>query len=124
MILLRNKLSFVSLCSNFGTSVRSLDYIPTLDNDNVAIINTQSSNMQGEHWIIIANFRHQLYFADSLGYKGYSFLNNQHFKQMMPEPLQSRPSVSPFIQNMQNFISSSFNEKKLQEFKMLLYFHS
>ena len=63
------------------------DYVPTLDNDTFAIINTQSSNMQGEHWIMIANFRHELYFADSLGCKGYSFLNNQHYKQMMPAPL-------------------------------------
>ena len=32
------------------------DYVPTLDNDTFAIINTQPSNMQGEHWIMIANF--------------------------------------------------------------------
>ena len=69
------------------------DYAPTLDNDTSAIINTQPSNMQGEHWIIIAKFRHELYFADTLGCKGYSFLNNQHYKQMMPAPLQSHPSV-------------------------------
>ena len=68
------------------------DHVPTLDNDTFAIINTQPSNMQGEHWIMIANFRHELYFADSLGCKGYSFLNNQHYKQMMPAPLQSHPS--------------------------------
>ena len=72
------------------------DYVPTLDNDTFAVINTQPSNMQGEHWIMIANFRHELYFADSLGRKGYSFLNNQHYKQMMPAPLQSHPSVCGF----------------------------
>ena len=72
------------------------DYVPTLDNDTFAIINTQTSNMQGEHWILIANFRHELYFADSLGCKGYSFLNNQHYKQMMPAPLLSHPSVCVF----------------------------
>ena len=33
------------------------DYVPTLDNDTFAIINTQPSNMQGEHWIMIANSR-------------------------------------------------------------------
>ena len=54
------------------------DYVPTLDSDTFAIINTQPSNMQGEHWIMIANFQHELYFADSLGRKGYSFFNNQH----------------------------------------------
>ena len=66
------------------------DYVPTLDNDTCAIINTQTSNMQGEHWIMIANFRQELYFADSLGCKKYSFLK-QHYKQMMPAPLQSQP---------------------------------
>ena len=68
------------------------DYVPTLDNDTFAI------NMQGEHWIMIAKFRHDLYFADSLGCKGYSFVNNnnQHYKQMMPTPLQSHPSVGGF----------------------------
>ena len=72
------------------------DYVPTLDNDTFAIINTQPSNIQGEHWIMIANFQHELYFADSLARKGYSFLNNQHYKQMMPALLQSHPSVCGF----------------------------
>ena len=71
------------------------DHVPTLDIDTFAIINTQPSNMQGEHWIMIANFRHELYFADSLGRKGYSFLK-QHYKQMIPAPLQSHPSVCGF----------------------------
>ena len=62
------------------------DYVPTPDNDTFALINKQPSNMQGEHWILIANFRHEVYFGDSLGRKGYSFLN-QHYKQMMPPPL-------------------------------------
>ena len=68
------------------------DYVPTLDNDTFAIINTQPSNMQGEHWIMIANSRQKLYFADSLGRKKYSFLKQQ-YEQMMPEPLQPHPSV-------------------------------
>ena len=72
------------------------DYVPTLDHDTFANMNTQPSNMQGEHWIMIANFQHELYFADSLGRKEYSFLNNQHYKQMMPAPLQSNPSVCGF----------------------------
>ena len=51
--------------------------------------------MLGEHWILIANFRHEIYFADPLGCKVYNFLsnNNQHYKQMMPAPLQYHPSV-------------------------------
>ena len=43
------------------------DYVPTLGNDIFAIINTQPSNMQGEHWIMTASLRHELCFADSLG---------------------------------------------------------
>ena len=43
----------------------SSDYVPTLDNDTFAIINTQPSIMQGKHWIMIANSRQKLYFADS-----------------------------------------------------------
>ena len=49
------------------------DYVPTLDNDTFAIINTKPSNMQGEHWIMFANFRHEFYFADSLDVKGTVF---------------------------------------------------
>ena len=45
------------------------DYVPTLDNDTFAIINTQPRNMRGEHWIMIANFRQKLYFAVFLGRK-------------------------------------------------------
>ena len=71
------------------------DNVPTLDNDTFAIINTQPSNMQGEHWIMIANSRQKLFFADSLGRKKDSFLNQQ-YEQMMPEPLQSHPSVCGF----------------------------
>ena len=49
--------------------------------------------MQGEHWIIIANSRHKLYFADAVDRS--SFLT-QHYEQIMPEPLQSHPSVRGF----------------------------
>ena len=68
------------------------DYVPTLDKDTFAIINTQPSNMQGKHWIRIANSCQKLFFADSLGRKKYSFLKQQ-YEQMMPEPLPSHPSV-------------------------------
>ena len=51
--------------------------------------------MRGVHWIMIANSRQILYFADSLGRKKYSFLKQQN-ELMMPEPLQSHPSVCGF----------------------------
>ena len=88
------------------------DYVPTLDNDNFAIINTQPSNVQGEHCIIIANFRHELYFADSLGRKGYSFLK-QHYKQMMPAPLQSHPIVCGFYTIYAAFHLFKFRHKEI-----------
>ena len=69
--------------------------------------------MQGEHWINIANFRHELCFADSLGCKRYSFLNNNdnhHYKQMMPAPLQSHPSVCVFYT-----IFAAFHRFKLRQ---------
>ena len=98
------------------------DYVLTLDNDTLAIIYTQPSSMLGEHWIIIANSCQKLYFADSLGRKKYSFLMRQ-YEQMMPEPLQYHPSVGGFYT-----IYAAFHLLKLrqeiQEFKMLIYFHS
>ena len=68
------------------------DSVPTLNNDTFAIINTQPSKMQVEHWITFANSRQRLYFSVSLVRKMYSFLKQQ-FEQMMPEPLQSHPSL-------------------------------
>ena len=71
------------------------DNVPTPDNDTFAIINTQPGNMQGDYWIMIAKSCQKLYFADSLGRKKYS-LFKRHYEQMMPEPLQSHPSVCGF----------------------------
>ena len=44
---------------------------------------------------MIANSPQKLCFADSLGREKYSFLK-QHYEQMMPERLQSNPSVCGF----------------------------
>ena len=87
------------------------DHVVTFDNDTFAIINRQTSNMQGEHWIMIANFRHEIYYADSLGCKGYSFLK-QHYKQMMPAPLQSHPSVCGFYTIYAAFHLFKFQQKE------------
>ena len=88
------------------------DYVPTLDNDTFAIINSQPSNMQGEHCIIIANFRHELCFADSLGCKGYNFLK-QHYKQLMPATLQSHPSVCGFYTIYAAFHLFKFQQEQI-----------
>ena len=89
------------------------DYVPTLDNDTFVIINTQPNNMQGEHWIMIANFHHELYFADSLACKGYSFFNNQNYRQMMPACLQSQPSVCGFYTIYAAFHLFKFRQEKI-----------
>ena len=91
------------------------DYVPALDNDTFATINTQPSNMKGEPWIMIANFRHELYFADSLGRKGYNFFNNQHYKQMMPAPVQSHPSVCGFFTIYAAFHLFKFQQEEITE---------
>ena len=87
-------------------------HVPTLDNDTFAIINTQPSNMQGEHWIMIAKFRHKLYFADSLGRKEYSFLK-QNYKQMMPALLQTHPSVCGFYTIYAAFHLFKFRQEEI-----------
>ena len=89
------------------------DYVPTLDNDTFAIINTQPSNMQGEHWIMIAKSREKLYFADSFGRKTYSFFKQQ-YEQMMPEPLQSHPSVCGFYTIYAAFHLFTFRQEKIR----------
>ena len=88
------------------------DYVPTFDQDTSAIINTQPSKMQVEHWIMIANSRQTLYFADSLGRKKYSFLKQQ-YEQMMPEPLQSHPSVCGFYTIYAAFHLFKFRQEEI-----------
>ena len=68
--------------------------------------------MQVEHWIVIANCRQILYFADSLGREKYSFLK-QHFEQMMSEPVQSHPSVSRFYTIYAPFQLSIFQRDQI-----------
>ena len=59
---------------------------------------------------MIVNFRNELYFAISLGCKVYNFLNNQHYKQIVPVPLQSHPSVWAFYT-----INATFQLLKFQQ---------
>ena len=88
------------------------DYVPTLDNDTFAIIKTQFSKMQGEHRILIANSSQKLYVADSLGRKKYSFLKQQ-YEQMMPDPLQSHPSVCGFYRIYAAFHLFKFRQEEI-----------
>ena len=68
--------------------------------------------MQGEHWRMIANSCQNLYFADSLGREKYSFFK-QHYEQMMPEPLQSHPSVCGFYTIYAAFHLFKFRQEEI-----------
>ena len=71
--------------------------------------------MQGEHWIMVANFRHEFYFADSLGCKGYSFLKYQNYKQMIAAHPQSHPSVCGFHTLYAAFYLFKFRQEEVKE---------
>ena len=88
------------------------DFVPTLDNDSFAIINTQPSFMHGGNLIMIANFRQKLYFADPLGRKNYSFLKEQ-FEQMMPEPLEWHPRICGFYTIYATFHLFKFRQEEI-----------
>ena len=89
------------------------DYVPTLDTDTFDFINTQPTNLRGEHWIMIASFCHELYFADSLGCKVYSLLNNQHYKQMMSAPLTVSPKCLRLLYNICMFSSLQVTTRRI-----------
>ena len=61
---------------------------------------------------MIANSRQKLYFADSLGRKKYSFLKQQ-YERMMPEPLQSHPSVCGFYTRYAAFHLFKFRQEEI-----------
>ena len=96
------------------------DDVPTLDNDTFASINTQPSNMQGELWIMIAKFRHEMFLQALLDVKSAGSSNSitnrcyQHNYSLIPVFAVSTRS-------MQLFISSSSVRMKILELKILIY---
>ena len=85
------------------------DYVPTLPNDTFAIIIKQPSNMQDQHWIMIAKLRHQFHFADSLGRKDNFFRKN--YKRMIPELLQLHQSLCGFYTIYAAFLLFKFAQE-------------
>ena len=90
------------------------DFVPNLPNDTFAIINTQRSNTPGEHWIMIAKFHHELYFADSLdlSINNYPFLK-QNYNQMVCTRLQDHPSVCGFYTIYAAFHLFKFQQEEI-----------
>ena len=84
------------------------DRVPNLPNDTFAIVNTEPSYMSGEHWVMIAKFKQQMYFADSFGGSCNFFM--QDYQKMVPVKLQSHPSVCGFFA-----INSAFHLFKFQQ---------
>ena len=71
------------------------DFLPTPLDEIFALIIKQPRNMLGGYWILLAKICRKLCFADFLDLEKYSFLK-WHYKQLLPEPLQSLPIVSRF----------------------------
>ena len=88
------------------------DLVPNLVRDTFLIINTQPCEMQGEHWIMIANFLHQSPFADSLGRKYYSFLR-KHYQRLIPQRLQVLPRVCGFYTIYAVFLFVMVGQEKI-----------
>ena len=61
---------------------------------------------------MIANSCQKMFFADSLGRKKYSFLK-QHYEQMIPQPLQSHPSVCGFYTIYAAFHLFEFRQEEI-----------
>ena len=96
------------------------DYPRNLDSDNSAIINWQTSIVQGEHWIMVEDCRHNLYFADSLGQPCFP---KQQYKQIMQRQLQPHPNVFSFYTIYAAFHLFRFQQEECLEFTMSTFFH-
>ena len=87
------------------------DFVSNLPGDTFAIMNTQLRKTPGEHWIMIAKFHHELYFADSLGLAIYKYPSlKQYYSQMIQTRPQDNPSVCGFYT-----IYGAFHLFKLQQ---------
>ena len=89
-------------------------FAPNFPNDTFAIINTQPSNTLGEHWVMIAKFHQELYFADSLGLSiiNYPFLK-QNYSQMVRTRLQDHPIVCGFYTIYAAFYLFKFQQEEI-----------
>ena len=111
-VALRQKINRIPLLKYRYIGSIPCDYVPTLPNDTFAFINTPPSNLQGEHWIVTAKLRHQLYFADSLGRKDYNFLR-KNYKRMIPERLLLHQNLCGFYTLFAAFLLFKFGQEQI-----------
>ena len=113
--LLCNKLSTVSLCSNFSTLVRSPQTMFQLLTMIFLLLSTRKlavCRVNIGSWLRFSNMN---FILQTLGCKWYSFLNNnnQHYQQMMPAPLQSHPSLCGFYTIYAAFHLFKFQQEEI-----------
>ena len=110
-IALRQYIDRIPLLKHWYLGSFPSDRVPNLPNDTFAIVNTDPSKVSGEHWVMIASFKQQLYFADSLG-GSCSFLK-QDYQKMVPVKLQSHLRVCGCYAIYSAFHFFKFQEEQL-----------
>ena len=78
------------------------------------------AKMQGEQWIVIANFRLEMYSVDSSGRKKYRFLKN-NYKQIVPAQFPSHTSVCSSYIIYAAFHLFNSVKTNLEEFKLIVF---
>ena len=125
IILLWNKLSIVSFCSNFGTSVPSPETMFQHLTMTLLLLSTRNPaicRVNIVSWLQISDMNCIL--QTLLDVKGTVFSTTNTTSRWCQRPYSLTQIYAAFIQNMQLLISSNSDKKKLQEFTMLMYFHS
>ena len=122
IILFCNKLSIVSLCSNFGTSVCSPQTMFQLLIMALLLLSTRNPAIcRGNigSWLQIADTKCIL---QTLLVVKSTVSSSSTTSRWCQHPYSLTQVYVAFIQHMLLFISSSFDRKKLQGFTMLMYF--
>ena len=122
--MLCNKLSIVSLCSNFSIWVRSPQTLFQLLKMILLLLSTRNPA------ICRVNFRPCLQISDTNSifqtplHVGGTVFSSSTTSNCCQHHYSLTQVYAAFIQYMQLFISSNSDRKKLQQFTMLLYLHS
>ena len=120
--MLCNKLSIVSLCSNFGTSVRFPQTMFQLLIMTLLLLSTRNPaicRVNIGSWLQMSATNCVL--QTLLVVKGTVFSTTSTTSRWCQHPYSLTQVFAAFIQYMQLFISSNSDKKKLQEFTMLMY---
>ena len=122
IILLCNKSSIVSLCSSFGTSVRSPLTMFQLSIMTLLLLSTRKPakcRVNIGSWLQISDMNSIL--QTLLHVKCTVFSTTSTTSRWCRHPFSLTQVYAALIQYLQPFISSSFDKKKLQEFTILMY---